>query len=322
MRVLGLQGSPRRNGNSHFLLSTFLKEAEKFGAQIHTVKADRQNIQPCREYIVCEKKGICPIEDDMKTQIYSQIRWADVIVAASPVFFFNVTAQLKALIDRCQVFWARKYKLKLRDPNAGMRRGCLLAVGASKGQKLFDGVHLTARYFFDAVDAAYDESLTYRGVEKYGDMAAHPTAAEDVRLCAARIFAPFQNRKKILFACSDNAGHSRMAAAFARIMAGDRVEVCSGGIRPADEINPMMVSAMAEHGIDMAFQTPRPIESALRETVPDIMVAIGQGENFPEPVGIRRLEWNFPNPTDGDMAAMRTIRDDIEKRVAELVGSL
>ena len=89
MRILGLQGSPRRNGNSRYLLSTFMEEAGKLGAQTHTVVVDEQNILPCKEYVVCEKKGYCPIEDDMKTEVYALLRWSDVIVALPR--FFSIT---------------------------------------------------------------------------------------------------------------------------------------------------------------------------------------------------------------------------------------
>jgi protein-tyrosine-phosphatase len=321
MRVLGLQGSPRRNGNAHFLLSTFMTEARQLGARTHTVLTDKQDIQPCKEYIVCEKRGYCPIEDDMKREIYSRIRWADVIVAASPVYFFNVTAQLKALIDRCQTFWAKKYRFKLKDPNAGMRRGCMLAVGASRAPKLFDGVHLTAKYFFDAVDATYDHHLVYPGIEKFGEMAGHPTVGEDIRALAEKVLEPFRGRKRIFFVSPRNACRSRMAGAFARMAAGDRLEVYTGGHTPAEEVDPLMVSAMAERGIDMAFQTPRSTETALLEGTPDIIVTMGGGE-APSVPGARRLDWDLPDPTGERMENMRELRDDIEKKVAELIGTL
>jgi multimeric flavodoxin WrbA len=154
MLVLGLQGSPRKKGNTNYLLSTFMDEAEKFGARTQVVDATHKNIIPCKEYIVCEKKGFCPIDDDMKDEIYPLLREADVIVLASPVFFYNVTAQLKALIDRSQTLWARKYKLNLTDPARNYRRGFLLSVGATKGKNLFEGIDLTAQYFFEPTGAS------------------------------------------------------------------------------------------------------------------------------------------------------------------------
>ena len=61
MFILGLQGSPRKNGNTSFLLSAFMREAEKLGAQVHTIEVDKKNIVPCKEYIVCEKRDSVPL---------------------------------------------------------------------------------------------------------------------------------------------------------------------------------------------------------------------------------------------------------------------
>ena len=100
-----LAGQSAKKGNTHFLLSSLLDEAERLGARTQTIKVASRNIVPCKELVVCEKKGFCPIDDDMKHGIYALLREADVILLASPVFFYNVTAQLKALIHRCQTLW-------------------------------------------------------------------------------------------------------------------------------------------------------------------------------------------------------------------------
>ncbi|MCG8618354.1 MAG: flavodoxin family protein, partial [Desulfobacterales bacterium] len=113
MFVLGIQGSPRKNGNCEYLLSAFLKECETRGARTETIRPHNLDIGPCKELIVCEKKGFCPIRDQMEELGYEKIRQADVVVLASPVFFYGVTAQVKVFIDRCQMFWGRKYKLRL-----------------------------------------------------------------------------------------------------------------------------------------------------------------------------------------------------------------
>ena len=234
MLILGLQGSPRVDGNSHYLLSTFLGVAEKFGATTEMVHVDKKNIIPCKEYTVCEKKGFCPIDDDMKHEIYPLIREAEVIVVATPIFFYNMTAQLKAVVDRCQTLWARKYRLKLKDPYKNQRKGFLLSVGATRGKNLFEGLDLAIRYFFDAVDADYCGSLTYRGVEHSGDIKKHPSAKKDVEDAAKALLEPLIGRKKVLFTCEDNACHSQIAAAFAQVMAGERLDVSSGGVKPAE----------------------------------------------------------------------------------------
>lgn len=322
MLILGLQGSPRKKGNTSHLLSLCMAEAEQAGALTHTIEVDSRHILPCKEYLVCDKKGYCPIEDDMKKEIFSLLRKADVVISASPVFFYNVTAQLKALMDRCQTFWARKYRLKLRDPGAKMRRGAFLSVAATKGKTLFDAVELTTKYFFDAIDAKYEGNLTYRGIEHAKDMAHHPSAREDVANFMKHLLTPFSGRKRILFACKENACRSQMAGAFAEDMAGDRFEILTGGSTPAVEINPNMVKAMAELGMDLYFNRPQSIAAALEEGQPDMIVTMGCGEQCPTSPGIPRIDWELPDPAGADLDTMRHVRDDIQKRVVKLISEL
>jgi protein-tyrosine-phosphatase/putative NADPH-quinone reductase len=298
-----------------------MAEAHRAGALTQTIEIDKRHILPCKEYLVCDKKGYCPIDDDMKHEIYGLIRRADVIISASPVFFYNVTAQLKALMDRCQTFWARKYRLKLRDPGARMRRGAMLSVAATQGKTLFDAVELTTKYFFDAVDAGYEGSLTYRGVENVKDMVNHPTVEADVAEFMTRVLKPFSGRRRILFACRENASRSQMAGAYAAVMAGDRFEVLTGGSSPAEKIDPLMEKVMAEEGIDMHFKTPRSIENALEEGLPEVMVSMGCGETALMP-GTGRVDWDLPDPAGSSLDEMRQIRDDIKKRVVKLISEL
>jgi len=104
-----------------------------------------------------------------------------VIVLSSPVYFYAFPAALKALIDRIQVLWSRKYRLKLDEFKGRSRKGVLLAVGATQGKDLFDGLKLTARYFFDAADIRYATDLCYRGMDEKGEMEKHPTVHEDIK---------------------------------------------------------------------------------------------------------------------------------------------
>jgi len=322
MLVLGFQGSPRKKGNTSFLLKNFMQAIEKLGAQTRIIEVTQKNIIPCREYVVCERKGYCPIDDDVKTEIYPLIRQAEVVVLATPIFFFNMSAQLKALVDRCQLFWARKYKLKLTDPAKKTKRGFLLAVGASKGKSLFEGLQLTAKYFFDAIDAGFEGSLTYREIEGPKDMAKHPTVLADIEKAAVDLIEPLLNRKKILFACRENACRSQMAGAFAQWLAGDKFEVITGGSEPADQVNPKMIKAMHEKGIDMAYRVPQSIESAISETTPDFIVTMGCGEECPHVPGARMLDWDLPDPAGKPPDFMRQVRDEIESNVKNLIKKL
>jgi arsenate reductase len=322
MLVVGFQGSPRKKGNTAFLLSAFMQALKKLGAQIRIIDVAQKNIIPCKEYVVCEKKGYCPIDDDLKSEIYPLIRQAEVVVLASPIFFYNMTAQLKAVVDRCQTFWARKYKLRLADPAKKTKRGFFLSVGATRGKNLFEGLQLTAQYFFDAIDARYAGSLTYRNIEGLKDMANHPTVNEDVEKAAAALLQPLLGRKKLLFACRENACRSQMASAFAQYLAGDKLEVINGGSQPANNVNPDMVSVMHEKGIDMAFRVPQSIESAISNTIPQYIITMGCEDECPNVTGAQIRNWDLPDPAGKPLDFMRDVRDEIEKRVKNLIKEL
>jgi multimeric flavodoxin WrbA/protein-tyrosine-phosphatase len=290
MFVLGLQGSPRTKGNTSILLSSFLTEAERLGARTEYLDVAKKNISPCQECGTCEKKGFCPIDDDMQ-QIYPLLRQADIIVMATPIFFYGPTAQMKAVIDRSQALWARKYVHRLTDPGRKWRRGFLLALGATKGKNLFEGVNLTAKYFFDAVGASYDGSLTYKQIEASGDIEKHPTALSDAKEKAREFVMPFLDRKKILFVCTENACRSQMASAFAQYHAGDKIEAESAGSAPAQEINPIMEKVMMEKGIDMAYRRPKSIEETARLWKPDLIISMGCEDACPYFPGVPNEEY-------------------------------
>jgi arsenite transporter/arsenate reductase (thioredoxin) len=322
MHVLGLQGSPRKNGNTAYLLAALLSEAQRLGAETHIIDPCRMDIRPCRGCGFCEKKGRCVIENDAMTDVYHLFREADIVVAATPVYFFGFTAQLKMAIDRSQTLWSRKYVFKLSDPAAKYRQGFLLSMGGSRGKALFDGVHLTARYFFDAIDARYHGSLTYAGIEGPKDMKNHPTVLSDVEAAVPDLLAPFQNRKRVLFACPDNACASPMAAAFATIHRGAHIDAVSAGTHPAAQARHEMVDAMAQKGIDMAFHRPRPLDRAIGEHKPDIIVAIGGKEWLPDVSGAEVVEWELTAPAGPSFEEMGRFRDQIEKQVMAMVDNL
>jgi len=113
-----------------------------------------------------------------------------------------------------------------------------------------------------------------------------------------------------------------MAGAFTQHLAGDRLDVATGGSRPAEKLNPDMVSAMAEKKIDLAFRTPQGIEAALANGRPDAIVTMGVGEDCPVVPGALHREWDVPDPTGQPMETMRRVRDEIESRVKQLITTL
>ena len=179
MKVLGLFGSPRKGGNTELLLEEALKGAEREGAEVERLHLTDFTITPCKECHGCDQTGQCVILDDMQ-KIYPKLLEADVIILASPIFFYGITAWAKALVDRCQALWARKYLVK--EPSLGKegkrRKGFFISVGGTKGQRLFDGAILTAKYFFNVLNADYMGVLVFRRIDAKGDILKHPEALQ------------------------------------------------------------------------------------------------------------------------------------------------
>ncbi|MEU5440350.1 arsenate reductase ArsC [Streptomyces griseofuscus] len=125
----------------------------------------------------------------------------------------------------------------------------------------------------------------------------------------------------VLFVCVHNAGRSQMAAAFLTHLAGDHVQVRSAGSAPAATVNPAVVAAMAEAGIDVSAEIPKVLTvDAVRSS--DVVITMGCGDTCPVFPGKRYLDWQLPDPAGQGVAAVRPIRDEIERRVRDLLTEL
>jgi len=125
----------------------------------------------------------------------------------------------------------------------------------------------------------------------------------------------------VLFLCVHNAGRSQMAAGWLRHLAGDRVEVFSGGSDPAAEVNPAAVAAMAEVGIDIAGEHPKPWTDEVVRAV-DVIVSMGCGDACPVLPGRRYEDWTLTDPAGQPLDVVRGVRDEIRARVEGLLASL
>ncbi len=185
MKILGIWGSPRKGGNSEILLQAFLDGAAEVGGEVERLALRELKITPCLEIYHCFKDGTCPIKDDM-LPLYDKLLAADVVALASPIFFYGVSAQAKAFIDRTQALWSRRYVLK-RDFPGPERQGVLLCTGATHGRLLFVGARLTAKYFFDAINVTYAAEILVRGVDEKGAILGRPEVLEQARLLGRRL---------------------------------------------------------------------------------------------------------------------------------------
>lgn len=125
----------------------------------------------------------------------------------------------------------------------------------------------------------------------------------------------------VLFVCVHNAGRSQMAAGYLRHFAGDRIEVRSAGSIPADQINPVAVEAMLEEGLDIRGEAPKVLTTeAVQDS--DVVVTMGCGDACPFFPGKRYEDWKLDDPAGQGIDAVRPIRDDIKRRIQELIVSL
>ncbi|WP_060887041.1 arsenate reductase ArsC [Streptomyces caniscabiei] len=125
----------------------------------------------------------------------------------------------------------------------------------------------------------------------------------------------------VLFVCVHNAGRSQMAAAFLTHLAGDAVEVRSAGSAPADTVNPAVVEAMGEAGIDISAESPKILTvEAVRAS--DVVITMGCGDTCPVFPGKTYLDWTLEDPAGQGVEAVRPIRDGIETRVRALIADL
>jgi len=178
-QILAIYGSPRRQGNTATLLKHAVQGAVDAGAQVNEIVLRDLKMSPCLEIYACKKEGRCAIKDDFQ-QVVDQILSAKGLILASPIFFYTVSAHTKILMDRCQSLWVKKYWIDKVpfgqwEPK---RKGLFISVGATKGKKLFNGVLLTVKYFFDVLDMELFRSLLYRGLEFEGDVLKYPEYLE------------------------------------------------------------------------------------------------------------------------------------------------
>ncbi len=187
MKVLGIAGSPRRGGNTDLLLAEVMKGAASQGAEVKIIILNDLKITPCQHCDACLETGRCKIEDDMQT-VYSELEQADRIALASPIQFMGLTAQMKAMIDRCQAMWARKYRLKIPPlGNRRERKGFFISVGGRKVANLFEPALATVKTLFRILDVTYAGELLFSGIDEKGAIAKYPDALRQAFLAGQKL---------------------------------------------------------------------------------------------------------------------------------------
>jgi multimeric flavodoxin WrbA len=188
MKVLGISTSPREKSNSDLLLRQALAGASSVGAEAEYLRLCKLNMSPCTECNNCYATGECSIQDDFQIVLAKMLQ-ADRLVFATPIYFMSVCAQAKILIDRCQCLWARKYVLKQPiDPLKGrLRLAIVIAIGGTKGTKMFESVRLIMKYYLNALDMGCFANLFVNNVDEAGKIADNAGAMEQAFLLGAEL---------------------------------------------------------------------------------------------------------------------------------------
>ena len=179
-KIIAIYGSPRREGNTATLLKKAIEGARDSGAEVEEIVLRDLKISPCLEIYGCMQAGECAIKDDFQI-VRDKILASQGLILASPVFFYTVSSHTKILMDRFQSLWVKKYWVDKtpKDQQIIKRKGLFISVGATKGKKLFDGMLLSIKYFFDILDMELWKALLYRQLDFQEDVLKHPEYLEE-----------------------------------------------------------------------------------------------------------------------------------------------
>ena len=180
-KVLAIAASPRRHGNSETLLDRALAgvTAADAGAAIEKIVLNECKVKPCQNCGYCEKNGVCRFaaSDDMGG-LYEKLEHCDRFIVASPIFFANVTAQLKIMFDRCQPYWVRKF-LRRESLGAPARKALFLCLGGFEHDRFYKCARMVVKTWCICLDIELVADLFYAGIDKSGEIDKHPTALQD-----------------------------------------------------------------------------------------------------------------------------------------------
>ncbi len=176
--VLGISGSPHRHGNTETLLDSFLEGAGAAGADVEKVVLKDLNYQSCRGCNLCHRTGECVVQDDA-IALFDKILAADCVAIASPIYTMGITAEVKALIDRGQYLWARKFVLRtlyFSDEHIRRHKGIFISTAGQNWDHVFDGAFPMMTAIFNGTGFEYYDNIIANNMDEYKGIRNHPDA--------------------------------------------------------------------------------------------------------------------------------------------------
>jgi len=167
-KALAILGSPRKWGNAELLLDEFLKELKSKKVRVKKIRVSELAITPCTNCNRCLKTGRCVFKDDMN-MVSKELKEADCIIVASPIYFTNLPGQLKILVDRCQPYWARNFVLK-RPVSKKRKPGVFLSVCGFQKPTMFNCALRLIKVLYIVLGVDLYGKILVSGVDKKGDI--------------------------------------------------------------------------------------------------------------------------------------------------------
>jgi protein-tyrosine-phosphatase len=209
---------------------------------------------------------------------------------------------------------------RYQRPDIALDQQQALGAAATRLQRDFDGT-----FGVETIDrflhSSYDEFAGRATVANFLPLIAERFARQRLRALSKVEGKALSGIPTVLFLCVHNAGRSQMALGFFTHLAGDNAVAWSGGSEPGSEINPVAVRAMAERGIDITQEFPKPWTEEILQAA-DVVITMGCGDACPIYPGKRYLDWDLDDPSGQDLDSVRVIRDDVERRVRGLLAEL
>lgn len=162
MKVLILSGNTRINGNTMKLTNRFIDGVIACDGEVEFIDTTKLSVRPCTGCLYCEAKGECIIKDDMN-EVYKKIIESDIIVLSSPVYFASVSAQLKTVIDRCQMLFSRHFTLKYSMDKK--RFGYIIFTAGGQNKNMILSMELLAKFFFLSCSGVLKKSIFALGTD-------------------------------------------------------------------------------------------------------------------------------------------------------------
>lgn len=197
VRVLGISGSPRRKGNTEKLLDAFLKGAGAAGGEVEKVILKKLDFRSCQGCNTCHRTGVCVVKDDL-TPLLEKIPSTDVLALSSPIYSMGITSELKALIDRGQFLWARKFILKNLEYDSEytkLHKGVFISTAGQDRDDVFFGAYPVLTAFFNDLGFDYYENITAYGMDTWGGIEGHPDALKNAEKKGSEIVSMVRELK-------------------------------------------------------------------------------------------------------------------------------